>query len=520
MIRIFDYITKAAWHRPDQASLTFGDKTHTWAETEKRCEGLAAGLYNVGVRPGDRVAWLGLNSHWFFEGYFVPSRIGAILVAINNRLAVPEMINCANDCTPTVLIVDDHFVNQAEAVAAACPFIKTVIHAGFGTAPDGMLSLENVLQTDPEPVDFDTLASHDDDTLLIFYTGGTTGQSKGVMLSHTNVFANTIGGISAYGFREGETHMLYGPLFHLAAGARVFWAAILGAHTIVLPRFEVPDLLHLIPKYKVDTIQMVPTMLTMFLNHPDFANHDLSSLRLITYGAAPMPVALMQKAMKAIPNARFCQGFGMTETSPLLTVLGPEHHALEGPMAGKLQSVGKVVGHVDVRVVDPDDHFLPIGETGEVVTRGPHVMKGYLNSPEMTAQAMRGGWFHTGDTGYFDEDGFLFLTGRIKDMIISGGENIYPIEIENVLSHHPAVNECAIIGIPDDHWGEAVHAVITLRAEASVTEEEIINWCRESLAHYKCPRGVTVRTEAMPLSSVNKIMKSELRKPFLAERKT
>jgi acyl-CoA synthetase (AMP-forming)/AMP-acid ligase II len=520
MIRIADTITKAAWHRGDQPSLTFGDRTFTWAETETRCQGTAAGLHNLGVRPGDRVAWLGLNSHWFFEGYFVPSRIGAILVAVNNRLAVPEMIACVSDCLPKVLIVDDNFIDEAKAVAEACPFIETIIHAGHGPAPDGMLSLEEVLLTDPEPVDFNNLASSDDDTLLIFYTGGTTGQSKGVMLTHTNIFSNTIGGIAAYGFLEGETHMLYGPLFHLAAGARVFWAAFLGAHTIILPKFEVTDLLHLIPQYGVDTIQMVPTMLTMFLEHPEFPNHDLSSIRLITYGASPMPVALMQKAMKLLPNAKFCQGFGMTETSPLLTVMSPEHHALEGPMAGKLKSVGRIVGHVDVRIVDEECNFLATFETGEIVTRGPHVMKGYLNSPEMTAEAMRGGWFHTGDSGYFDDDGFLFLTGRIKDMIISGGENIYPIEIENVLSQHPAVSENAIIGLPDERWGEAVHAVITLIAGAVTTEQEIIGWCRERLAHYKCPRSVTVRNVPMPLSSVNKIMKSELRKQILEESKT
>jgi len=519
MIRLADTLTKAAWHWGDQPSLTFEDKTFTWAETETRCQGLAAGLYGLGIRPEDKVAFLGLNSHWFFECYFVPSRIGAALVAINNRLAVPEMIACANDCRPKVLIVDDSFIDEAKAVAENCPFIETLIHAGHGPAPEGMLSLEDVLLADPESVDFDSLSSSDDDTLLIFYTGGTTGQYKGVMLSHTNIFANTIGGIAAYGFLEGETHMLYGPLFHLAAGARLFWAAFLGAHTIILPKFEVTEVLRLVPAFKVDTIQMVPTMLTMFLAHPDFAKHDLTSVRLITYGASPMPVALMQKAMKLLPNAEFCQGFGMTETSPLLTVLGTHHHALDGPMATKLKSVGKVVGHVDARIVDEEDNFLAPGETGEIVTRGPHVMKGYLNSPEMTAQAMRGGWFHTGDSGYFDEDGFLFLTGRIKDMIISGGENIYPIEIENVLSLHPAVSENAIIGLPDEHWGEAVHAVITLVAGASVAEQEIIDWCRESLAHYKCPRAVTIRTEPMPLSSVNKIMKSELRKAYLAENK-
>ena len=191
--------------------------------------------------------------------------------------------------------------------------------------------------------------------------------------------------------------------------------------------------------------------------------------------------------MEALPNATFCQGFGMTETSPVLTVLRPQDHALEGPMAEKLNSIGKVIGHVDLRIVDPDDNPLPVGKTGEIVTRGPHVMVGYLNKPEQTAIAKRGGWYHTGDTGYIDEDGFVFLTGRIKDMIISGGENIYPIEIENVLSLHPTVNECAVIGLPDEHWGEVVHAVVTPAMGKTVVEDEIIDWCRENLAHYKCP---------------------------------
>ena len=518
MIRVSDFITKAAFHSPDQASLTFAGETFTWAETETRCHGMAAAMRNEGINPGDRIAYLGLNSHRYVESYFWPSMIGAVLVALNNRLAVPELVACIEDSAPRILIVDENFVDQARAVADACPGIEHLVYAGPGPSPEGMASYEEVAGTDSNNVDFDTLSSSDNDTLLIFYTGGTTGQSKGVMLSHANMFANTIGGIAAYGFQEGETHMLFGPLFHLAAGARIFWTACLGAHTIILPKFDVPELLRLIPAWKVESIQVVPTMLTMLLEHPDFPNHDLSSLRLITYGAAPMPVALMKKAFRLLPNAGFCQGFGMTEASPLLTVLRPGHHSLDAPLVDKLESVGKTVDHCDVRIVDEEDNFLPPGNTGEIVARGPNIMKGYLNSPEMSAEALRGGWYHTGDSGYFDEDGFLFLTGRIKDMVITGGENVYPIEVENVLSLHPAVSQNAIIGIPDDKWGEAVHAVVTLVDGQTVTEQELIDWCRERLAHYKCPRAVTIRTEPMPLSSVNKIMKSELREPFLKEK--
>jgi len=487
MIRIADYITKAAWHSADKPSLTHEGRTFTWAETEERCWGFATALYDMGVRPGDRVAYLGLNSHRYYECYFVPSRIGAAVVTINYRLAIPEMIDCLNDCVPKVLIVDDLHLDQARAVMKACDSIETLVYAGDGTAPDDMVSYENSLTGDRSHIDFEALGSKDNDPVTIFYTGGTTGKSKGVELSHINHFSNSIGGINAYGFREAETHLLSGPMFHLGAGARVFWSVVLGAHTVIIPKFDVLDLMRVIPEYGIDTIQMVPTMVTMIFDHPQFSDFDLSSVRLITYGAAPMPVALMRRAMEALPNATFCQGFGMTETSPVLTVLRPQDHALEGPMAEKLNSIGKVIGHVDLRIVDPDDNPLPVGKTGEIVTRGPHVMVGYLNKPEQTAIAKRGGWYHTGDTGYIDEDGFVFLTGRIKDMIISGGENIYPIEIENVLSLHPTVNECAVIGLPDEHWGEVVHAVVTPAMGKTVVEDEIIDWCRENLAHYKCP---------------------------------
>lgn len=516
MLSIGDFLTKAAHHQSDRPSLTFEGRTFTWRETEERCWGIAATFYRLGVRPGDHVAFLGFNCHQYFECYFAPSRIGAALVPINFRLSLDEIIECVNDSRPTVLVIDRHHVDEARAIFEACSSVKSIIFADNGSTPtpENMTSYESSLDADRSDINFEGLASRDNDTLVIFYTGGTTGKPKGVMLSHINNFSNAIGAILSNGLIEGETNLLSGPMFHAGVGAKVFIATLMGSHSVLLPKFDVLDFMRAVSEYKINVVQLFPTMMTMVLDHPQFEDFDISSIRLVGYGASPMTSALLKRAMKAFSQATFYNGFGMTEAGPVLTVLGPESHVLEGPKAGKLQSIGQPVSHVDVRVFDQNDQPVPTGQAGEIVARGPNMMKGYWNQPELTAETMRGGWYHTGDAGYFDEDGFLYLTGRIKDMIVSGGENVYPIETENVLSQHPAVSECAVIGIPDDFWGESVYAVVALRSNNSVCESDLIKFCRDRLAHYKCPCGVTIRTEPMPLTSVGKIDKVELRKPF------
>jgi long-chain acyl-CoA synthetase len=254
--------------------------------------------------------------------------------------------------------------------------------------------------------------------------------------------------------------------------------------------------------------------LNHMLNHPRFSDFDLSSLKQVNYGASPMPQALLRQAMERMPGVRFYQGYGMTEASPLLTVLEPDDHVLEGPEAGRLSSVGRTVYHAEIRIVDTEDREVPPGTVGELVARGPNIMKGYWNLPELTAEALRGGWYHTGDAGYEDEDGYIFLVDRIKDMIVTGGENVYSVEVENAIYRHLAVKDCAVFGVPDKEWGEAVHAVVTLKPDASTSEAELIAHCRALIAGYKCPKSVEIRDEPMPLSGANKILKSELRAPY------
>lgn len=257
----------------------------------------------------------------------------------------------------------------------------------------------------------------------------------------------------------------------------------------------------------------VPTMLTMILQFPDFADYDLSSLQRITYGAAPMPEALLRRAMQRFPNVAFSQSYGMTELSPMATCLRPEDHRLNGTTK-RLRSAGSRVPDVDVRIVDPNDEPVAADVVGEIVVRGPPVMRGYWRQPVLTATALRGGWMHTGDVGYFDSDGYLYVVDRVKDMIVSGGENVYSTEVENAIASHPDVAQCAVIGIPDEKWGEAVHAIVVPRPGSRVDTGLLDQHCRGLIAAYKCPRSMEIRAEQLPLSSVNKIDKAVLRAPF------
>ena len=520
MLRIADHISRQAHRHPNRPAVSFGGDTFSWATFEKRCWGVATLLFDLGVRAGDRVAYLGLNSHRYFECYYAPSRIGAILVPLNIRLSVAELVECVADCTPKALIMDPHLVHEARSIASTCPSIEVLVCATSETAPEGMHAYDPVAGQHPsaEPDHFTGLASQDSDTIVIFYTSGTTGRAKGVMLSHSSLFTNAIGVPPVLGLKEGETHLLAGPMFHLGAGSRVYSALMLGAHTVILPRFDVVEVLNAIEKYRIQVLVLVPTMLAMLLEHPRFRTFDLSSLRLITYGAAPMPIALLERAMSALPDIQFGQAYGMTEVSPVLTVLTPEEHDPMHRKIDRLTSVGRPLTYVDLRVVDSADRVLEPGNKGEIIVRGPNVMNGYWKQPELTAEVMRGGFFHTGDVGYLDEDGFVYLAGRLKEMIITGAENVYPIETENVLSQHPAVAACAVFGLPDDFWGETVHAVVTLNADSTTDEDTLIEYCRAHLAHFKCPRSVSFRSEAMPLSSSNKIDKSVLKQALLDPR--
>lgn len=505
-----DMLDRHAARMPERVALICEDRHTSWSELWHRCRAIAGGLCDLGLEKGDRVAFLGLNSDWFYECYFAPSLMGGESVALNYRLSVSELIDCVTDSAAKVLIVDPNCRDMAREVCAGLD--RSILLLVIGVDPEGdEISYEAMIDA-RHPITQDVGAG--DDTLIIYYSGGTTGKAKGVMLSHWNLFANSTGHAQVYDVRSDETHLLTGPMFHLGAGARVFCSVYAGCTMVIQPKFTPLGFLQIIQQHQVNATMFIPAMMQMVLDRPDFGDFDLSSLRQMSFGASPASEELIRRIVSAFPQVAISHGYGMTEASPVLAALGPDYHRADFAEKGKLGAVGMPVPHCDVRVFDNDDIEVPVDEVGEIVARGPNVMKGYLNQPELTAETLRGGWLHTGDAGYFDGDGCLWISGRIKDMIISGGENIYPGEVENVLSLHPQVAEVAVIGIPHEKWGEAVHAIVIPAPDADPDPQELIAFCRAHVATYKCPQSISFRHEPWPLSGANKILKTELRKPF------
>lgn len=503
-------LRKAAAFDADAPALVCGDIRLTRRGLLDRVARLASALRELGMRDGDRVAMLAANGHAYVEFYFAVLWGGGVVVPVNSRFSLAEMVEQVADAGPVVLIADQAFAQAATQVQGEAPSIRTVLQIGMSSSSGNVVDYETAI-ADARPCE-DAMRSGED-LACLFYTGGTTGRAKGVMLSHRNLWANAVVTAARLGFDESLVSLHAGPLFHLGAGARVYTTAVVGGRHVVIPRFTPHDVLAAIARDKVTVATFVPTMLAMMLDLPDLDAYDLSSLRMITYGASPMPTSVLAKCLARFPLVRFAQSYGMTELSPVATILGPEDHLPETP-AKRLRSAGRPVSSAEIQIVDSNDVELGRGETGEIIVRGPMVMQGYWNQPELTARTLRGGWMHTGDSGYVDEDGYLHVADRIKDMIISGGENVYSIEVENAIATHPDVAQCAVIGIPDERWGETVHAVIVPRAAGALTADMIRSHCRGLIADYKCPRSVDFRDQPLPLSSVNKINKAELRAPY------
>ncbi|SEH13880.1 Acyl-CoA synthetase (AMP-forming)/AMP-acid ligase II [Sphingopyxis sp. YR583] len=510
-LSIHQALRRAVLLRGEGVAIIDGAKNFSWCTFAERCARLAGALHSMGVCPGARVALLALNSHRSLEAFFGVIHAGAAIVPLNHRLSKPELEAQLADSRPDAIILGDDYLSYADSFAEICGRSR-LIHAGDGSAPIGLRSFDTLV------AEFDPVAAAEEggDTLAcLLYTSGTTSAAKGVMLSHANLIANSLNTIPELGLGRDTVHLHHGPLFHVASAARLFSVTQAAGTHVVLPRFVAADVIAEIERARVTHATFVPTMFRAMLDEPSLATSDLGSLRMISYGSAPMPEPLLDEMMAALPQLRFLQSYGMTELSPVATILGWRDHLAEARGSGRLRSAGRPVLSCEVIAADPEGRPLPPGETGEILVRGPNVMLGYWDRPEATAEALRDGWMHSGDAGYLDDEGYLFIVDRLKDMIISGGENIYSQEVENILAAHPAVAECAVFGRPHPHWGEAVHAVVRLRQDAAVTEAELIAFCRERIAHYKCPRSIETRAAPMPLSGANKILKSRLREQLL-----
>lgn len=500
-VTLAHFVEKTARLYPNDLAITCEDRTLDWATLWERICALAGGFQALGLRRGERVAYLGLNSEWFYECYHAPSLAGLELVALNFRASEAELRECLKDAAPTLLICDAGHEALGRAAAEGSS-VREVLITGAGGSYERLIARDHKVTGPP---------SSNEDTLIIYFTGGTTGRAKGVELSHWNIYSNAVGSLSSYNFLPFETHLLIGPMFHTAAGARAFTCPVLPAHLILMPKFDVETCLRLIQDCGVHVVQFVPTMMQRILEHPSFGSYDMSSLRQVTLGASPTPRDVFERVYEAFPGVNILNGYGATETAPLISAYGSHMPEFQ---RSKLSCAGPSVPHGEIAIRAPSGSELPKGEIGEITVRGPHVMKGYLGQPAATQAAIRDGWYYTGDAGYLDEDACLWISGRIKDMIISGGENIYPIEIENHLSRHPDVSEVAVIGLPDAEWGERVEAVVILRDGAVEDAQALIDYCRASLTTYKCPRGVIFRSEPMPLSGANKILKTALREEY------
>jgi len=486
-------------------------RAHSWDAFRTGVARLAAGLRDLGLAPGDRVAMLAHNSDRYLEWFFAVPWAGAAFVPVNTRLAPPEVAYWLNDSGSRVLFVDDDFLAMLPALDGKLESVEKVFYVGDGPAPAGLGHFEALIDNHAPAEDAGRVG---DDLAGLFYTGGTTGVSKGVMLSHVNLVANALNVTPVMGFDRHTNWLHAAPMFHLADGVGTFAVAMAGGSHCFIPKFDPVAALETIARDAPTHCVFVPTMVNMLVHHPDVGRYDLSSLQRILYGASPMPAAVIHTALQVIPSVQFVHGYGQTESAPFLTALGPEYHDLDSPLSAKMSSVGHPGPAVEVKVLDENDQEVPRGTVGHICARAANVMQGYWNKPELTAETLRNGWLHTGDGGYMDDDGFLYIVDRMKDMIITGGENVYSAEVENAVHQHAAVAECAVIGVPDDNWGERVHAIVRCKDGEEVSGEELIAHCHALIAGYKCPRSVEFRTEPMPLSGAGKILKTELRKPY------
>ncbi|MGE8333916.1 acyl-CoA synthetase [Pseudomonas laurylsulfatiphila] len=492
---------------PDQLATVFGDRRRTYRQFGDRVACLAGALQNLGMAAGDRVGMLALNSDRYLEYIMGVWWGGGVLNPVNIRWSVPEIVYSLDDCSTGILIVDEHFAPLAEKIRRSARHAPRFIFAGEGEVPVGMLGFEQLIaQTAP----VEDAGRGGEDLACIMYTGGTTGFPKGVMQSHLNLWSACMPRmVDMPPIRDGRL-LHVAPLFHVAGMARALIQFMAGESHVLLSSFDAAQVLQVIERERITETLLVPTMILALLAHPDFDRHDLGSLKRLTYGASPSAGEMVEQVLARLPDLELSHSYGLTEACPVVSSNLPCNHTPQARKSGLSRSVGRGGLGVNVRIVDPQGQEVARGTVGEIIVRGPNIMQGYWNKPEETAKALRDGWLFTGDAAWMDEQGYLFIVDRLKDMIVSGGENVYSAEVENVLARHPAVALCAVIGVPHEQWGEAVHAVVVRKPGTEVDAEQLRRYCREFIAPYKCPKTVEFRDE-LPLSAAGKVLKRELR---------
>ena len=468
----------------------------------------------LGLTPGDRFAVLAANSHEYIELYHAAMFGAGIINPLNIRFAPSELAYVLNDSGSKVVFTDASFSSLLQRAKDDGAMVDTVVMIGGESdrgvsGPSGaVLGYEDLLAVGrpimpPEP--------EEDDAAVLMYTGGTTGFPKGVLLEQRAEILNVYHVLSTLGLREERRFLFQSPMFHAALVAGVLGIPASGATSVTIPLFDAELVLRVIEKQEIDTTMVVPIMLSMLERAEGFSPKRLRSVRQLVYGAAPISESLITRWLEMLPATDFLQGYGMTEAASVLTFLGPEDHRRGG---SALTTAGRPLFGIDIRITDSTGKPLPQGEVGEVCARGGNFMREYWRKPEESKVAIQDGWYHTGDMGFFDDTNLLHLTDRLKDMIVTGGENVYSTEVENAVASHPAVQEVAVIGIPSDVWGETVHAIVVLKQDGNATAEELIEHARKSLAGFKVPKSVEFQGGPLPLSGAFKPLKRELRRRY------
>ena len=495
-------LANAAQAFPEHTALSHLGHAVTWSAFANRVARRAASLRSAGIRPGDRVAVLAANVPEHLEALFAVIWSGAVLVPLNTRLAAAEQSFIIGHAQCSRLLHDDRHAARALELVSSSPDLPATALTSiehWNASTDPLAGLDGLAFSPAGPRA----------PAAIIYTGGTTGVPKGVELSHEALLLQALAAKDNFQLDHETVFIHTAPMFHVAdltAGLGVTAAA---ARHCFLPEFSPPALLDAIEREAVDVAILVPTMIVAALDGAGDRRAVMQRLRTILYGAAPIQEPVLRRLMNEAPGVGLIQVYGQTEVGGACSMLKERYHVFDGPDAGRLGSAGRVLPAFSMRVVDDAGRTLPPGKVGEIVVSGPGVMSSYWRAPELTASTLREGWLHTGDLGMFDADGFVSVVGRLKDMIITGAENVFAGEVESALMYHPAVQAAAVIGVPDSTWGESVHAVVVIRPGHSATEADLIEHCRTRIARYKCPRTVSFRA-SLPLSGVGKVRKVDL----------
>jgi fatty-acyl-CoA synthase len=511
------FLRYAEQQYPGRTAIVCNQERLTYAQFSERVGRLAGALRQAGIAPGDRVAFLGANCHRLLEAYYGVPEAGAVLLPLNIRLAPEELAYILNDSGATILFVEKQFLGLVDSFRKNLQTVKVFVQLdgspeALWLAPqnyDAFIAAAAAYRADISAIDENALAE-------LFYTSGTSANPKGVMLTHRNIYLHALNVCMGFQIENGAVELHTIPLFHANGWGVAHFLTLLGGKHVMIQRFETKEVFRLIEAEKVDSCSLVPIMATALVNCPERHNYDLSSLKRIVIGGAASSPTLIREVEQALGCDCF-SGYGLTETSPSLTI-SPMKDGLnwkgEERYAGQAMT-GFAFPGTEIRVVDADDRDVPRdGQAiGEIIARSDGVMEGYWRQPEASAEALRGGWFHTGDMATWNEDGYILIVDRKKDIIVSGGENISSLEVEKAILANPAVLEAAVIPVPDEKWGEVPKALVVLKPNAEASESELIEFCRSRLAHYKCPRSFEF-LDSLPKTGTGKILKKDIRKKY------